>query len=175
MWVGCQGWLGCGRVVGCCWVPACAGMTGVVLLGPGWGRRDDGGTEGAGRGLGAAWDVFSRSGECVQSVGPMCSVSGPMCSVSGPMCSVFGPMCSLSGRMCSLWRGRCSVFGGGRWLGIGDGGKARFAPSASSGQVLRGRRDDGDVSTLSGQCVQFLARCVNFSAECVQYPAECVR
>ena len=98
---------------------------------------------------------------------------GPMCSVLGRMCSVFGPMCSFSGRMCSLWRGRCSVFGGGRWLGIGDGGKARFAPSASSGQP-QGRffGDDGmtgDVSTLLGQCAQFLARCVNFSSECVQF------
>ena len=39
---------------------------------------------------------------------------------------------------------------------------------------LRGRRDDGDVSTLSGRCVKFLARCVNFSAECVQFRGQCV-
>ena len=84
-----------------------------VLLGPGRGRRDDGGTEGAGRRLGAAG--------CVQSV-------GPMCSVLGAMCSVFGRMCSLSGAMCSFWRGRCSVFGGGRWLGIGDGGMTGMCP-----------------------------------------------
>ena len=52
-----------------------------VLLGPGRGRRDDGGTE------------VGRRGECglgcVQSVGAMCSVFGRMCSVSGPMCSLF--------------------------------------------------------------------------------------
>ena len=55
-----------------CWVPAeDAGMTkrdGLrwgrgLLLGPGRGRRDDGGTEGAGRGLGAVWDVFTFEGD----------------------------------------------------------------------------------------------------------------
>lgn len=35
--------------------------------------------------------------------------------------------------------------------------------SAGSGQVFGGRGDDGGVSTLSGRCVQFLARCVHFS------------
>ena len=121
------------------------------------GRRDDGGTEGAGRGLG-----------CVQAVGRMCSVLGAMCSVSGPMCSVLG-------RMCSLLRAMCPVFGGAR--------PPSRPPLAGSEQALQGRRDDGGsgreagvsapwhVSTLSGQCVQILARCVNFSAECVQFSA----
>ena len=86
-----------GRLSG--WVrlgpPKTAGR--LTMNGRGWG------TEGGRRGMGSAWDVFSRSGECVQSV--------------GPMCSVLGPMCSVSGRMCSLWRGRCSVLGGARPLG----------------------------------------------------------
>ncbi len=59
-----------------------------------------------------AWDVFSGSGQCVQWVGAMCSVSGPMCS--------------LSGRMCSLWWPRCSVFSGAPWLETGHGRKAGF-------------------------------------------------
>ena len=69
--MGCQGWLGCARAVGCCWVPAAdVGMTGGwraegreapgvawvrtrgwVLLGPGCGRRDDGGDRGGVRGV----------------------------------------------------------------------------------------------------------------------------
>ena len=73
--------------------------------------------------------------------------------------------------------------------------KARFALSAgsgqastSSGQVLRGRRDDGgtkggrrgmgaawDVFSRSGGCVQFWGRCVQFPGECVQFLAECVQ
>ena len=36
------------------------------------------------------------------------------------------------------------------------------APSAGSGQIRRGRRDDGDVSTRSGPCVQFRSECVHF-------------
>ena len=80
-------------------------------------------------------DVFSRLGPCLQSCGRMCSVSGPMCS--------------RFGRMCSLLRVRCSVSGGACPLS--------WAPSTGSGRGLRGRRDDGDVSTLSGQCVQFWA------------------
>ena len=40
-----------------------------LLLGPGRGRRDDECTKGAGRGLGAVWDVFSGLGGCVQSWG----------------------------------------------------------------------------------------------------------
>ena len=38
----------------------------IGVLGPGRGRRDDGGTEGGRRGVGAAWDVLRRSGGCVQ-------------------------------------------------------------------------------------------------------------
>ena len=63
---------------------------------------------------------------CVNSVGPMCPVLGLMCPVFAPMCQLFGRMCPVSGAMCPLWRGRCPVLGGGRWLGIGHGRKARF-------------------------------------------------
>ena len=127
---------------------------------------------------------WGRGLGCVQAV-------GRMCSVLGRMCSVFGPMCSLSGRMCSLWRGEVFSF---RWRAlVGDRGrragetrsfgklrtgfdKLRAGSSAGSGQVSLGTLGmDGDVSTLSGQCVQFLARCVNFSAECVQFLGGCVQ
>ena len=102
---------------------------------------------------------------CVQWV-------GAMCSVLGRMCSVFGPMCSLSGRMCSLWRGRCSVFGGGSWLGIGDGGMTGMCPlcqanvssfwpdvSTFRANVSSFWRNvfsfEGDVSTLAGDVSSF--------------------
>ena len=88
-----------------CWVP----------LGPGRGRRDDGGSgrgTGVGRGLG-----------CVQAVGRMCSVLGPMCPVSGAMCPVFGRMCSVS-RGCVHFGGRCVQFPAVR-LGWGWGTDGR--------------------------------------------------
>ena len=77
--------------------------------------------------------------------------------------------------MCSVLGAMCSVFGGAR--------PPSRPPLAGSEQTLQGRRDDGGsgreagvsapwhVSTLSGQCVQILARCVNFSAKCVQFSA----
>ena len=103
-----------------------------VLLGPGRGRRDDGGTEVGRRGLGAAWDVFSRSGECVQSVGPMCSVLGAMCPVWRATVSSFLAECVHSRGECVHFGGaRCSVLGGAPWLGMGRGRKARFLGSAA--------------------------------------------
>ena len=115
---------------------------------------------------------WGRGLGCVQAVGRMCSVFRRMCSVSGPMCSV-------SGRMCSLRRAMCSVFGGAR--------PPSRAPLAGSEQALQGRRDDGGsgreagvsapwhVSTLSGQCVQFLGGCVHFRGECVHCGGRCVQ
>ena len=139
----------------------------------------------------------------------MCSVFARMCSVFGRMCSVLRVMCSVIGGARPLaaqfgWLrvGTSAVseqVSGGlressiRWL-WGDLDRKtphRFRPktpeSASplgEGEErprLRGRRDDGDVSTRSGRCVQFWARCVNFAAgcvqfrgQCVQFPAECV-
>ena len=121
-----------------------------------WVPAGDAGMTGArGRGTGVG-----RGFGCVQSVGRMCSVG--WVNVFS-----FGRMCSVSGRMCSLLRAMCSVFGGAR--------PPSRPPSAGSGQVLRGRRNDGEVSTLSGQCVQLLARCVNSSAECVQFLGGCVQ
>ena len=69
----------------------------------------DAGMTGARRARDGGWarrGVFSRSGECVQSV-------GPMCSVLGAMCPVFGRMCSVSRGMCPLWRAMCPVSGWG--------------------------------------------------------------
>ena len=112
------------------------------------------GRSGGGRGVG-----------CVQSIGAMCSVFGRMCSVSGPMCSLFGRMCSrLAGE----------VFSFRRYALVGEGARkeGKIPHSTGSGRGLRGRRDDGDVSTLSGRCVQFLARCVQFWGECVQFRLE---
>ena len=123
---------GCGRVVGCCWVPA-PDRVPRIASGAGWGRLCAGMT-GARRAGGGG----ERGLGCVQWV--------------GVMCSVFGPMCSLSGRMCSLWRGRCSVFGGGRWLGIGDGGMTGMCPLCQA-NVSSFWADvfsfEGDVSTLA--------------------------
>ena len=68
------------------------------------------------------------------------------------------------------------VFSFRRYALVG-GGARKEGKMLSFGKLrtgLRGRRDDEDVSTLSGRCVQFLARCVSFSAECVQFPCECV-
>ena len=103
----------------------------LTMNGRGWG------TEVGRRGLGAAWDVFSRSG------------------FGGNVFSFFkcvhfpADVFTLAGQVFSF-----------RWRAlVGD----------------RGRRDEGDVSTLSGQCVQFLARCVNFSAECVHFGGRCVQ
>ena len=81
-------------------------------------------------GVSAAWDVFSRSGECVQSVGPMCSVLGPMCSVFGRMCSVSaGHVFTLAGMCASFRRGGLgsggTATGWPEW-GIGCGRKAGF-------------------------------------------------
>ena len=66
-------------------------------------------------------------------------------------------------------------------MGIGRGRKARI-PSVGRRRTgfdklragPRGRGDHGDVSTLSGQCVQVFACCVQFLARCVNFSAECV-
>ena len=70
----------------------------IEALGPGRGRRDDGGTEGAGRGLGAAG--------CVQSVGPMCSVLGGNVSSFWPNVFTFWRnVFTLAGQVFSFrWR-----------------------------------------------------------------------
>ena len=87
--------------------------------------------------------------------------------------------------MCSL--GRVNVFSFGGNVSSFRANVFTFRPNVFTlaGQVFsfrwralvgdRGRRDEGDVSTLSGQCVQFLARCVNFSAECVHFGGRCVQ
>jgi len=125
------------------------GRRGVVRLGPpktaGRLTMNGGGTGQRGR------KARGRCGlGCVQSM-------RAMCSVLRRMCSVFGLMCSLSGRMCSFLRAMCSVFGGTRPPHDPPSTSSGQASSTSSGQVLRGRQDDGDVSTRSGQCVQFWA------------------
>ena len=118
---GLPGVAGCGRVVGCCWVPAPDRVRGRLFAGMTGARRArDGGW--------ARRGVFSRSGECVQAV--------------GRMCSVLGAMCSVFRRMCSLLRAMCSVFGGAR--------PPSRPPSAGSEQVLRGRRDDGGSGREAG-------------------------
>ena len=81
--------------------------------------------------------------------------------------------------MCSVGRGNVFSFGANVFSFWPDVFTFRPNVFTLAGQVFsfrwralvgdRGRRDDGDVSTLSGQCVQFLARCVNFPAECVQF------
>ena len=97
-----------------CWVP----------LGPG---RDAGMTGAGGfgrRGLGAAWDVFSRlGGGCVQFWGRCVSFRGE--------CVQFLAECVQFRGMCPLWRAMCPVFGGAPWLGMGHGRKARFLGSAA--------------------------------------------
>ena len=82
-----------------------------------WDAGMTGGTEGGRRGLGAAWDVFRRSGECVQ--------------FWGRCVQFFGRMCPVSRGMCPLWRAMCPVFGGAPWLGMGRGRKVRFLGSAA--------------------------------------------
>ena len=87
------------------------------------------------------------------------------------MCSVGrADVFSFGGNVFSFWP---NVFTFWRNVFILAGQVFSFRWRALVGD--RGRRDDGDVSTLSGQCVQFLARCVNFSGECVQFLAECVQ
>ena len=67
----------------------------------------------------------------------------------------------------------------------GDRRQVQCTPSDYEGQGERGeesslgRRWDGgdapsDVSTRSGQCVQFLAACVHFRGKCVQFGEGCV-
>ena len=80
--------------------------------------------------------------------------------------------------MCSVGRGNVFSFGANVFSFWPDvftlaGQVFSFRWRALVGD--RGRRDEGDVSTLSGQCVQFLARCVNFSAECVHFGGRCVQ
>ena len=87
--------------------------------------------------------------------------------------------------MCSVGRGNVFSFGANVFSFGPDVFTFRPNVFTLAGQVFsfrwralvgdRGRRDDGDVSTLSGQCVQFLARCVNFSAKCVHFGEECVQ
>ena len=52
-----------------------------------------------------------------------------------------------------------------------EGGRVREAAHTQEG---RGRREDGDVFSPLGRCVQFLGECVQFSRQCVHFPAECV-
>ena len=150
----------------------------IGALGPGRGRRDDGMCS-VGR-----VNVFSFGGDVSSFWANVFSFGGNVFSFWPDVFTFRSNVFTLAGQVFSEEGERSEGRAVRRtWR------KARFAPSASSGQasagsgqVLRGRRDDGDVSTLSGQCVQFLARCVNFSAECVQslpkcvqFPAECVR
>ena len=131
-------------------------------------------------------NVFSLAGKC--------SALGRMCSVSRVMCSVFGRMCSAWRARCSVTKGRgereeerVGVGGSEPWVRLdcqgwpGRGGLAgcpaevgqRSGPSlTSSGQALQKtaeRAGDGDVSTLTGQCVQFWGGCVQFRGRCVQF------
>ena len=56
----------------------------------------------------------------------------------------------------------------------GDGEGTRGSGSAGSGQGLWGRRSAGDVSTLSGQCVQFLGlMCQLFGRMCPLWRGRC--
>ena len=115
-----------------------------VLLGPGRGRRDDGGTEGGG------WAWLG------------------MCSVGRVNVFSFGG--NVSSFRANVFSFRPNVFTfAGHVFSFRRRAFALTAPSAGSGQALRGRRDDGgsgreagvsapwNVSTLSGQCVQFSA------------------
>ena len=120
----------------------------IGALGPGRGRRDDG-------------DVFSRS--------------GAMCSVWGRMCPVFCECVQFLAR-CVHFPAECVHFGGagvqfsvkkGRWS---EGRavrqtwmKARFAPSASSGQAsaCAQGRFFGDAG-ITGMCPLCQAECVQF-------------
>ena len=122
-----------------CWVP----------LGPGRGRRDDGG-----RGMGAAWDVFSRLGECVQFWGRCVQFLGECVQFRGQCVQFFGPMCSLLRGMCPLWRGMCPVLGGAPWLGMGRGRKARFLlrqaqdrPQGAQGRFFGNAAMTGEVAS----------------------------
>ena len=63
----------------------------------------------------------------------------------------------------------------GHVFSFGQCASSRTAPlRQAQGKLGKGLRGRGDVSTLSGQCVQFWALCVNFSAECVQSLPRCV-
>ena len=78
-----------------------------------------------------------------------------------------------------VWQAHQRRLDGPGWLRGRRAGQ-RPAPIRQAQGRLYARRcrrlgDDGDVSTLSGQCVQFLARCVHFSAECVQFRGQCVQ
>ena len=127
-----------------------------------------------GRGVSATWDVFSRSGRCVQFQG---------------RCVQFFVGCVQFPGQCVHFLARCVHFGGRgvQFSAVRAGRKwgTEGRPDALSfgklrtgfGKLrtgLRGRRDDGDVSTLSGRCVHFSAECVQFLPKCVHFGAGCV-
>ena len=57
---------------------------------------------------------------------------------------------------------------------LGAAGCCWVPHSTSSGQVFRGRRDEGDVFSRSGRCVQFPGECVQFLARFVHFRGQCV-
>ncbi len=89
--VGRLGAVGVGGLPGVAWVR----FGGWMPLGPGWGRRDAGGTEGAGRRLGAAWDVFRRS----------FSFGADVSSFWADVFTFEGNVSTLAGDVSSFWRG----------------------------------------------------------------------
>ena len=107
----------------------------LTMNGRGWG------TEVGRRGLGAAWDVFSRSGECVQFWGQCVQFSGGCVQFLAECVHFRGECVHFGGRCVQFWR--CALVGDGR------GRKARFAPSASSGQAASA--GSGQASAGSGQ------------------------
>ena len=116
-----------------------------VLLGPGRGRRDDGGTEGVGRGMGAAWDVFSRSGGCVQFWGRCVQFFGE-CVQFRAQCVQFSAECVQFRGNVSTLAGDVSSFGWGALVGDGAGTEgeiprlrcAALEMTAAAGEVRSG-------------------------------------
>ena len=98
-------------------------------------RRDDGGTEGGRRGLGAAWDVFRRSGGCVQFWGRCVQFSGE--------CVQFLAECVQFRGGCVHFGGRCVQFLAGRagWGWGADGRRDSLSRDLRNhtGDVARGR------------------------------------
>ena len=127
---------------------------------------------GCGRMEGCSWvpAIGVQGRHCAGMTG-MCSVGrvNVFSLVAGGECSFQPNVFTLAGQ----------VFGGDRGPGWTGGSrdppfdKLRASSSAGSGQVLRGRRDDGGV--FRARCVQFLAECVQFRGECVHFGGRCVQ
>ena len=96
-----RAWTGSGQTLGA--------LGSIGALGPGRGRRDDGGTEGAGTGVGRGGDVFSRSA----LVGDRGRREGEVnvFSRSG-RCVQFWGQCVQFLAECVHFRGECVHFGG---------------------------------------------------------------